>query len=107
MTPEQRFQRICELLAKACMLDWAETAASKAPVSSSYEFTKQACEPASELTDEERIVDYLRTGPASPKELSVLLGLSRRTLNRRMSDLIGSGRVVRKGQTKRTAYELT
>ena len=106
MTEKQRLQRICELLAKACMLDWASAEAGESPALSSYESPRKANKPAREPTDEERIITYLQRGPASPKELSSLLRLSRRTLNRRISKLIFAGVVVRKGRTKRTEYDL-
>ena len=105
MTEKERLQRICELLAQACMLYWASVEVGEilAPPGQSPSKTRT---PVREPTDEERIVTYLQRGPASPKELSALLRLSRRTLNRRISELISDGAVVCKGLTKRTEYYL-
>ena len=106
MTEKERLRRICELLAKACMLYWASVEVGETPAPPRHESPSKARTPVREPTDEERIVTYLQRGPASPKELSALLRLSRRTLNRRISELISDGAVVCKGLTKRTEYYL-
>src|SRR5262249_35110779 len=103
MTEKQRIERIAELLVKAFMLSRADEVAARYR----YGSYKEAKSTTREPTDEERIVEYLQRGSASPKELSAFLGFSRRTLNRITSKLISDGVIVRKGRTKRTEYELT
>lgn len=102
MTEKQRIKRIAELLARALMLHRANEILARYD----YEFSLGGEKPTRELTDEERIVAYLRRGSASPLELSAFLGLPRRTLNRRTSKLISDEVIVRKGRTKRTKYQL-
>lgn len=66
-------------------------------------------DPACLLDDpiEQQIVHYLvRTGPASPRELSIALGLARRTIARKLARLRASGMCEVSGKTKGARYHL-
>lgn len=58
--------------------------------------------------DDARIVSYLKNnGTSFPRFIRVSLGLSRMTLHRRLTSLVGAGKVIAVGKKRNTAYAAT
>lgn len=106
MTREERMQRIAGLLVQACRRYWARVKAGELPAPPESESARPADSLAAELTDEERIINYLSRGSASPREIRAMLGFSRSTFNRRIAGLLAAGRVILKGRTRQAHYHL-
>ena len=101
----QRWNRICELLSKAVVRDWAsrivvERAASGAPAEPRV--------PVAAASDGARILSYLSlVGEASSAQIRETLGLSKMQVYRAVHPLVMSGRVMAKGHSRMTSYALS
>ncbi|MBC7367470.1 MAG: hypothetical protein H7343_11785 [Undibacterium sp.] len=105
LTEGQRLNRICELLSKAVVRDWAsrivvERGAGGAP--------EEPCAPMAEASDGARVLSYLSlVGEASSALIRETLGLSKMRVYRAVHSLIRSGRVTAKGRSRMTTYALS
>lgn len=101
LTPEQRLDRIAELLAKAAGRYWHQVELGLIPSPEAPADAER--KPAQD--DESRILRHiLQEGSASPRELCVALGLPRSTLGRKLDLLVKSGRLIAAGMTRRVRY---
>lgn len=105
LSAEQRMNRICELLSKAVVRDWAgrivvERAAARADPAGP-EFVLAS-------SDRERILNYLAlVGAAGSPQIRVALGLSKMRVYRAIRILITDGRVATQGRSRMTAYGIS
>lgn len=105
---DEVLQRIGALLATALVRSGRLRTARGAP-SPEHETKSSADDPARLIADptEQQVVRFLaRTGPASPRELGKALGLTRRTVARKLARLRASGLCEVTGKTKTARYRL-
>lgn len=104
VSEEQRLSRICELLSKLVVADWADrVAAENAPSK-----TSPVRPPSADRSDRQRVVDYLVLvgGQATPTTIRATLGLPRMRLYRAVQPMLASGRLVATGHTNTLSYRL-
>lgn len=105
LTEGQRLNRICELLSKAVVRDWAsrivvERGADGGP--------DQARVPTTEASDGARILSYLAlVGEAGAPLIRETLRLSKMRVYRAIHPLVRCGRVTVKGRNRMTTYALS
>ena len=101
---EQRLGRICELLSKLVVADWADRVVTESPASSA----PPARLPAADKSDRQRVMDYLALvgGQATPAMIRATLGLPRMRLYRAVQPMLASGRIVATGHTSTISYRL-
>ncbi len=105
LAPDARMSRICELLAKAVICDWANQVIAEP--TNRLETEPNVMDPT-EASDRSRILDYLRlVGEASPSAMRETLGLSRMRVYRAIQPLLACHRVVVRGQTRAIRYVLS
>lgn len=105
LSEEQRLNRICELLSKAVLRDWASRIVDERGVGRAPEETQF---PMSEASDRTRILSYLSlVGEASSALIRETLGLSKMRVYRAIHPLVLSGRVTANGQSRRRTYALS
>lgn len=100
----QRLNRICELLSKAVVGDWASRiVGARDPRGAQVE-----PRPLSETSDEARILSYLALiGEAGAPLIRETLGLSKMRVYRAIQPLVRCGRVAVKGHNRMTTYALS
>jgi hypothetical protein len=105
LTEEQRLKRICELLSKAVVADWAGQITSSLPKNPP---APGVITPHADASDRQRILDYLALvgGPATPSHIRATLGLPRMRLYRAVQPMLASGRLRASGHTSTIAYSL-
>lgn len=101
----QRLNRICELLSKAVVRDWASRIVdARDPRGAPVELRP----PLSEASDGARILSYLAlVGEAGAPLIRETLGLSKMRVYRAIHPLIRCGRVAVKGHNRMTTYALS
>lgn len=60
--------------------------------------------PSMAKEDDERVLDFLASGPRSRAEVQNMLGVSQATAVRILSELVGAGKALKKGAGKSTRY---
>lgn len=102
---EARLARICELLSKAVVRDWASRIVVEEPRTGSPAAPLPS---AGTTSDARRILDYLAlVGEADAASIRETLGLSKMRVYRAISPLVAAGRVVAKGLSRQTCYSLS
>lgn len=98
----QRLNRICELLSKAVVRDWANRIVVGRCVS------EEPRVPMAEASDGARILSYLSlVGEAGAPLIRETLGLSKMRVYRAIHPLVRCGRVAVKGHNRMTTYALS
>lgn len=101
----QRLNRICELLSKAVVRDWANRIVVERGTSGASEEPRV---PIVEAPDGARILSYLSlVGEAGAPLIRETLGLSKMRTYRAVHSLVTSGRVIAKGHSRMTTYVLS
>lgn len=105
LTEQERLSRICELLSKAVVADWAGEVVRLKSAPSRSDPLKL---PATDASDRERILRYLALvgGRATPGLIRATLGLPRMRLYRAVQPMLANGRLVASGRTNTIEYSL-
>lgn len=119
ITETERLQRIGELLSKGVTLMLAAEANEQQRLGSGDavppQRTQDGTTPTAGVPDDVPVVkpvavpvvDFLkRVGSASPREIQVHFGFSRRTASRRLNQLQDAGVIVRNGHTRDVRYRI-
>lgn len=109
LTPDERFRRIGDLIAKAVMIFRQSERAAGRLTAEGKAVVVPICDPAELVTDEgeKRILRHLRHAEsASPHDFCIVLTMPRTTLMRKLARLRAVGLVEVTGKTKAARYRL-
>jgi hypothetical protein len=105
LSGDARMARICELLSKAVVRDWASRIVVEEPRTGS---PTESLSFAGTTADARRILSYLAlVGEADSASIRETLGLSKMRVYRAVSPLVAAGRLIAKGQSRQTCYSLS